>query len=220
MGRLHLFVDASGGLEDKEGGLGAALFQEDSLGNKRPVAYASRVLKTYEKNYSAFLLELQAAVFGIDHFATYLRGCPFVLYTDHKPMTKFSKVHTKTLNRLQLKMQEYSFEIRYIKGEDNVVVDYLSRNVSVVDLIDQNAGLGIAQMDLRQSRIQTMQQLEPELKHWSRIAKNEVPDDRRVKFPLIMMKGILMVQMPIRKGFSERRIKIVASTAMRKEIIK
>jgi hypothetical protein len=38
------------------------------------------------------------------------------------------KVHTKTLNRLQQAMNEYSFSIVYMKGAD-MPADFLSRNV-------------------------------------------------------------------------------------------
>ena len=59
---------------------------------------------------------MQAALWGIDHFDVYLRGRSFLLLTDHKPLEKLGKVHTKTLNRLQEAMGWYSFEIIYKKG--------------------------------------------------------------------------------------------------------
>jgi transposase InsO family protein len=70
---------------------------------------------------------MQAAIFGMDYFETYLRGRKFALYTDHKPLCKLSTVHTKTLNRLQLKMTEMYPQIRYVAGEGNTVADFLSR---------------------------------------------------------------------------------------------
>jgi len=71
---------------------------------------------------------MQAALWGMDHFDVYLRGRPFMLYTDHRPLEKLGKVHTKTLNRLQEAMGRYDFEIRYKKGSE-MPADYLSRNV-------------------------------------------------------------------------------------------
>jgi len=100
----------------------------------QPIAYASRSLKTHEKNYSALLLELTAATFGIEQFHVYLYDTPFTLVCDHKPMEKLSTVHTRTLLRLQEKMNEYTFTIRYLKGEDNVVADALSRAPEVCEL--------------------------------------------------------------------------------------
>jgi hypothetical protein len=88
------------------------LMQENKrTGEKRPIGWASRQLMKHECNYSAFLLELQAAVYGIKFWATHLRGKAFILYTDHRPMEKLGTVHTKTLNRLQEKMRDFQFKI-------------------------------------------------------------------------------------------------------------
>ena len=97
------------------------------------IAYASRSLKANEENYSAYLLELAAAAWAIDHFSVYLQGWHFELFTDHKPLETLSKIHKKTLNRLQEQMLEYSFRINYRKGLDNTVADALSRNVAMID---------------------------------------------------------------------------------------
>jgi hypothetical protein len=77
---------------------------------------------------SAFLLEMQAAVFRIEHFDVYLRGKQFTLFTNHKPMEKLGTVHKRTLNRLQVLMTEYNFTMQYRRGCDNAVADFLSRN--------------------------------------------------------------------------------------------
>ena len=71
---------------------------------------------------------MQAAIWGMDHFATNLRGCKFTLITDHRPLEKLGKVHTKTLNRLQEVMNSYDFEIIYKKGSE-MPADYLSRKI-------------------------------------------------------------------------------------------
>ena len=71
---------------------------------------------------------MQAAIWGMDHFATNLRGRKFTLITDHRPLEKLGKVHTKTLNRLQEVMNTYDFDIIYKKGSE-MPADYLSRNL-------------------------------------------------------------------------------------------
>ena len=63
----------------------------------------------------------------MDYFHHYLVGRRFDLLTDHKPLVPLSRTHTKTLNRLQLKMQEMHPDVGYIPGKDNVVADFLSR---------------------------------------------------------------------------------------------
>ncbi len=122
-----LITDASQGDCQKPGGFGAILAQPDDEGRLRAVAYASRRLNTNEENYTPYLLEMDAAVWAMNHFSTYLMGKQFVLYTDHKPLETLGKVHTKTYNRLQLAMQEFFFEIVYKKGSE-MPADYLSRN--------------------------------------------------------------------------------------------
>ena len=109
----HLMVDASIGSETVPGGLGAALVQISNKGVPQAIGFASRSLNKYEKNYSAYLLELTSACFGIEHFDVYLRGRHFTLHTDHRPLEKLSTVHTRTLNRLQQLMLEYDFQIQY-----------------------------------------------------------------------------------------------------------
>jgi len=125
---FSLIVDAATGTPSDDGGLGAILCQTDEHGEFHVIAYASRALSKHEKNYTPFLLEMQACVWGIDHFDAHLRGRKFVLYTDHKPLEKLSNIHTKTLNRLQQAMTDYDFIIQYKEGKD-MPADFLSRNV-------------------------------------------------------------------------------------------
>ncbi len=130
-----LITDASFGDEHTAGGLGAILTQIDNQGKFYVIAYASRKLQKHEKNYTPFLLEMQAAIFGMETFEVHLKGRQFKLFTDHKPLEKLGKVHTKTLNRLQQMMNLFSFEIIYKKG-DEMPADFLSRNA--VDAISSD----------------------------------------------------------------------------------
>jgi hypothetical protein len=123
-----LIDDASLGDDKKPGGLGAILTQINPNGQHCVIAYASRKLQKHECNYTPFLLEMQAAIWVMDHFTTYLQGRKFKLVTDHRPLEKLGKVHTKTLNRLQEIMNSFNFDIIYKKGSE-MPTDYLSRNL-------------------------------------------------------------------------------------------
>jgi hypothetical protein len=46
-----------------------------------------------EKNYRAFVTEMQAAVYGMTYFQHYLVTRKFTLSTDHKPLCKLSSTH-------------------------------------------------------------------------------------------------------------------------------
>ena len=122
-----LITDAAAGDEKNEGGLGAILTQINPDGEHSVIAYASRKLAKHEKNYTPFLLEMQASIWGMEHFCTNLRGRHFTLFTDHRPMEKLGKVHTKTLYRLQEMMTEFDFELVYKKGSE-MPADFLSRH--------------------------------------------------------------------------------------------
>ena len=131
-----LFTDAatgpavSGG-KGAVGGLGAFLAQENSAGKLVPLGYVGRGLKSHENQYSAYLLELAAAVYGLDKFHTIIDKFPTRLFTDHQPLTAFSNplsdVHKKTLRRLGEELMSRDLKIEYHPGLLNGMADTLSR---------------------------------------------------------------------------------------------
>jgi len=86
------------------GGIGAILTQINPSGEHCIIAY-------HKCNCTPFLLEMQAANWGMEHFGTYLIGQKFTLFTDQRPLEKLGKVHTKIFNRLQEIINTYYFEI-------------------------------------------------------------------------------------------------------------
>jgi len=61
-------------------------------GSWQPLAFFSRQLRKPECKYSVFDRELLALFLAVRHFRYYLEGRPFVIFTDHKPLTfAFSK---------------------------------------------------------------------------------------------------------------------------------
>jgi len=121
-----LITDAATGTADEQGSLSAILTQIDKEGNHFAISFASRQLKDHEKNYSPFLLEAAAAIWGMDIFNKYLRGKQFLLFTYYKPLEKLGHLHTKTLNHLQAASLEHDFVVQYKKGT-YMPADYLSR---------------------------------------------------------------------------------------------
>ena len=98
-------------------------------GEELPVGYFSRKLKPAEKNYSATELECLAVVQAIDYFAAHLIGRPFTVETDHRALQYFhsSRHLNGRLTRWALKLQSYTFTIRYRSGKSNQNADGLSR---------------------------------------------------------------------------------------------
>nr|GFB53989.1 retrovirus-related Pol polyprotein from transposon 17.6 [Tanacetum cinerariifolium] len=105
-------------------GLGAILLQKEKV-----IAYASRQLKVYEKNYTTHDLELGAVVFALKIWRHYLYGTKCVVFTNHKSLQHI--LDQKELNIRQRRWLEllgdYDCEIQYHPGKANVVTDALSR---------------------------------------------------------------------------------------------
>jgi hypothetical protein len=110
--------------------IGAVLAQVDPVtGDEHPVAFTSRVLTSAESNYAATEGECLAAKWAMDKFRYYLSGRRFVLRTDHAALKWLdtARFTNSKLERWAMALQEYDFEVEYIKGSTNVVADHLSQ---------------------------------------------------------------------------------------------
>jgi hypothetical protein len=94
---------------DLPGGLCATLAQKDDMKDIKIISHASRQLKENEKNYTPFLLETAAAVWGMDNFNEYLKGSQFTLYMDPTLAPDLCTTQMKTWNRLKTAMSEQNF---------------------------------------------------------------------------------------------------------------
>ncbi len=73
-------MDASTGTADNTGGLGVIITQVEELENHLAISFASAKFKDYEKNFSRYLLQAAAAVWGMDVFKVYA-GEKAILFT-------------------------------------------------------------------------------------------------------------------------------------------
>ena len=117
---------------------------------------------------------MTAGIGAMEHFDTFLRGQHFTWFTDHKPLEKLGKVHTKMLNRAQEAMLTYDFENKYHKGS-KMPADFLSRNA--VSAISYN-GVDLA----------TKQQEDPKLKALRDILLHgQIPPTSSDKYQFVKM---------------------------------
>ena len=95
----------------------------------KPIAYASRLLRKSERNYSVVEKECLSILWSIEKFKLYLFGREFILQTDHNPLIYLNKMSNSNdrLMRWSLALQQYSFSVEFIKGSENVGADLMSR---------------------------------------------------------------------------------------------
>ena len=108
--------------------IGAVLTQGERE-QERTVAYLSRKLKPAEMNYPVHERELLAIIFALKQWRHYLMGRPFLIKTDHHGLKTIQSTPGLTGRRARWSelLQDYAFDIKYIKGNSNVVADALSR---------------------------------------------------------------------------------------------
>ena len=112
---FHIHTDAS------KTQLGAVISQDD-----KPIAFYSRKLSPAQTRYTTTERELLSIVEVFKEFRNILLGQQLVVHTDHENLT-YKKFNSDRVMRWRLFIEEYSPDLRYIKGEHNEVADALSR---------------------------------------------------------------------------------------------
>lgn len=110
--------------------VGAMLEQVDAADQKpHVIAYFSKKMTPSETRYPIREQELLALVAALKHWEHYLRGRPFIVYTDHQSLIyiQTQKHLTGRLARWHNFMVDFEFEVRYRPGKNNPVADALSR---------------------------------------------------------------------------------------------
>jgi hypothetical protein len=131
--RFILQTDASGLA------MGAVLSQERD-GVRQTIAYASRTLTTQERKVSSiYELECLAVLFGTDKFQKYLEHQEFVLETDNQALS-WLLAHPRQLGKIGswvARISALNFEVRHVKGSQNIVADALSRMFEIPPIEEQ-----------------------------------------------------------------------------------
>ena len=220
---FHLYVDGSCGSVDElqqtfikvdnlknlpkekkgtiKGALGAILTQELPNAPTRVIGYASRSLRDHECNYTTTMVELDAAVFGLESFRHFLVGPKkFYLYSDHKPLQGcINKANVRTLNRLQQAMLEFNFEYKYLEGHKHPA-DFLSRYAVYQDKDKQ--------IDMVQTRNQTkrkvMNQVTPLLNEEELLQLQKGDPICRILARFVQEKGMNLPENPYMRSLSKK----------------
>ena len=112
-------------------GCGATLYQMID-GEYRVVAYYSKKLPEAVRRYSISELELTGMLANITAFKHILRNVDFTVYCDHSALVHIIKAKreppTLRLQKLVEHLMDYKFSIKFLKGKEMFVTDFLSRH--------------------------------------------------------------------------------------------
>ncbi|KAG0435924.1 Retrovirus-related Pol polyprotein from transposon opus, partial [Dictyocoela muelleri] len=103
-------------------GIGAVLTQ----GNKIVGIFSKKFSKS-EYNYTIYEKEAFAILLALQHFKPLIYNSKIFIYTDNKNNI-YSGDLSKRMTRWKMLMEEFEYELNYIKGDSNREADLLSRN--------------------------------------------------------------------------------------------
>ncbi|CAB3380153.1 Hypothetical predicted protein [Cloeon dipterum] len=121
---LSIVTDAS------DFGMGGVL-QQKVEGIWQPLGFFSKKLCPAQQKYTTYDRELLAIYSTIRYFKHMLEARSFCIFTDHKPLTSAFKEEGKNRSPRQIRhldfISQFSTDIRFVPGKDNLVADALSR---------------------------------------------------------------------------------------------
>ena len=110
---------------------GSALYQEQK-GRYRLIAYFSKKLPLSAQRYSISELELTGIYDNVLAFKHLLRNVHFTLYCDHSALVHImngkKEPPTLRLKKLIENLSDFKFDIKFLRGKDMFVSDFLSRH--------------------------------------------------------------------------------------------
>lgn len=123
--------------------VGAVLQQKSKNGYWEPLGFFSKKLTPSEKKHSPFDRELLAMYEAVKYFRHMIEARDFYIITDHKPLTHAFVKTSENCSPRQFRhlefVSQFTTDVRYIPGSQNVVADTLSRIEEVTQGIDYQA---------------------------------------------------------------------------------
>ena len=120
-----------------------AVLQQRAGTQWEPLAFFSKKLNDAQRKYSPYDRELLAIYEAIKYFRHMVEAREFVVFTDHRPLTYAFKNPRENCSPRQYRyfdfISQFTTDIRYIPGSENVVADTLSRIEEVTMTIDYKA---------------------------------------------------------------------------------
>nr|VZI07138.1 unnamed protein product [Spirometra erinaceieuropaei] len=108
-----------------------ALLHQQVNNQLQPLAFFSQKLQPAQTRYSAFSRELLVIYLAIRHFRHLLEGRNFAVHTDHKPFLYTLKAKPDRYSPREVRhldfISQFTADIHYVRGSDNVIADALAR---------------------------------------------------------------------------------------------
>lgn len=111
---------------------GAVLLVQDSNDKRHVCGYKSGTFKVFEPHYHSTFKEIIAVKRGIEKFQFHLIGHEFQVEMDMSSFPRMLQFKRKMLPHAQLLrwsnwFSQWKFTVKHIKGTENVLADFLSR---------------------------------------------------------------------------------------------
>ena len=107
------------------------MFKTAQLFEEALSSFYSHSFSLTQSRYSTFDRELFAIYLAIKHFRYFIEGRTFTVFTDHAPLCKAIFSRSQNSSPRQQRhldfIAQFTSDLRYVKGEKNVVADCLSR---------------------------------------------------------------------------------------------
>lgn len=133
---MSIYTDAS------DTGIGAVL-QQRKGDSWQPLAFFSRKLSKSQVKYSPYDRELLAVYEAIKYFRYMIEARHFSVHTDHKPLTHAFRTPRDKCSPRQYRyldfIAQFTTDIKYVPGHQNVVADTMSRVDEIVSPVDYSA---------------------------------------------------------------------------------
>lgn len=183
---LALHVDAS------NFSVGAALHQIND-NELEPLGFYSKRMTETQKRYSTYDRELLGIYQAIKHNKHMIEGRECIVFTDHKPLIfafkqKPEKASPRQLRQLDF-ISQFTTDIRYIAGKDNIVADMLSR-IEAVQLSSQIDFNKLAELQANDNELKKLLETGPQNNLSLQFKMVNLPDSNQALYCDVSTKNV------------------------------
>ena len=111
----------------------------EGLPNEKPIYFISHKLNRTQQAWPIIEREFFSIYYAIKKLDFYLHSSRFTIYTDNQPLIHFmtSEMKNRRIRNWALSIEGYDFKIKYIRSNQNVVADMLSRALPIEHISSQ-----------------------------------------------------------------------------------